>query len=203
MRCLGAKSRDADPTDRAQWPALWADPNSRPSAFRGPSSRISHDNGETPRDIGEVRGCDDARADHHQHRCQARLPDRLAHQQYPSEQSIREIAGTITSSTLGISRRQFDAPERIDFALVRSIPHLVIRRGYNDQRWPVSSVLPRGGQKALMFFGDSAFLRLLAQKSSASCEGSGYQYLHVMTTHRPMVVREGCGYAGGLLCDSR
>ncbi len=67
----------------------------------------------------------------------------------------------------------------------------------------MSSVLPCDSQKALMFFGDSAFLRLLAQKSNASCEGAGYQYLHVMTTHRPMVVREGCGYAGGLLCDSR
>jgi hypothetical protein len=53
------------------------------------------------------------------------------------------------------------------------------------------------------YFSHTAFLKKFIENMAAERRKPVYKYIHVMNTHTPMVVNSECGYAGGVLQNTR
>jgi hypothetical protein len=90
-----------------------------------------------------------------------------------------------------------------DITAFRLAPHALKRFVYNDQKWTFQSLIAGNESFKFSFFQNTQFLEELTRKLSATRDKPVYKYIHVSTTHRPMVASFDCGYAGRTFGDSR
>ncbi len=85
----------------------------------------------------------------------------------------------------------------IDLVFFRHAPHFLKRFIYNDERWlfqrPFSA---RNKRLQIRYFSHKAFLDDLIEHLSVKRNTPVYKYIHLMTTHFPIVVNKDCEYAG-------
>jgi arylsulfatase A-like enzyme len=84
-----------------------------------------------------------------------------------------------------------------DLTLFRHVPHFLKRFIYNDQTWLIQRIIaPKGDLLNLEYFSHAAFMDDVINKMSAKRAEPVYTYIHLMTSHFPIVVNEDCEYAG-------
>jgi len=87
--------------------------------------------------------------------------------------------------------------QMLDLSLFRHAPHFLKRFIYNDQTWLVQRIIaPKGRLLNLEYFSHAAFMDDVIGHSSVKSEKPVYTYIHLMTSHFPMVVNADCAYAG-------
>ena len=91
----------------------------------------------------------------------------------------------------------------LDLTLFRIAPHFIKEKIYNNQKWLVAPLLVDKEFLQFFYFSHTALMEQLAEKMTAERESPVYKYIHIMTTHTPMVVTPQCGYAGGVLPNNR
>ena len=91
----------------------------------------------------------------------------------------------------------------MDLSLFRVAPHFLKPAVYNEQRWLLAPLLTSGKESNLSFFRHTRFLEGFAANLTADRAAPVYKYIHVMNTHRPMVVDLNCHYAGKVQPDTR
>jgi len=87
----------------------------------------------------------------------------------------------------------------IDLSLLRTMPHFVKRLVYNDQRWFIQPMVSNSRVSQLVFFSHKFFLRRWNDSMTATRDAPVYKMVHLMLSHNPMVVNEGCEFAGQML----
>jgi len=86
----------------------------------------------------------------------------------------------------------------LDLVLFRHVPHFLKKFIYNDERWLVQRFLgPQTHNLGLRYFSHQAFLNDLIANMSVTRSEPVYKYVHLMTTHPPVVVDKDCQYAPG------
>ena len=86
----------------------------------------------------------------------------------------------------------------LDLVLFRHVPHFLKKFIYNDERWLVQRFLgPQTHNLGLRYFSHQAFLNDLIANMSVNRSEPVYKYIHLMTTHPPVVVDKNCQYAPG------
>ena len=84
----------------------------------------------------------------------------------------------------------------LDLVLFRDAPHFLKRYIYNDERWLVQGLLDPGARHlGIRYFSHQAFLTDLIGNLSVKREEPVYKFIHLMTTHPPVVVGKDCRYA--------
>lgn len=87
----------------------------------------------------------------------------------------------------------------LNLVLFRYAPHFLKRYVYNDERWLIQGGLdPENRHLAIRYFSHQAFLDDLITKMSVKRTAPVYKYIHLMTTHPPVVVGKDCRYAPAL-----
>jgi len=87
--------------------------------------------------------------------------------------------------------------QMLDLSLFRHAPHFLKRFIYNDQTWLIQRlVAPKGHLLNLEYFSHAAFMDDVIEHSSVKTGKPVYTYIHLMTSHFPMVVNTDCEYAG-------
>jgi len=89
-----------------------------------------------------------------------------------------------------------------DLVLFRSTPHLLKNVVYNNQSWLVQRLIGWTYESQLIL-SHRAFLRDLISNMSANRAKPVYKFIHIMTTHTPIVINERCEYAGKILPVTR
>ncbi|RLC57798.1 MAG: hypothetical protein DRI30_03635, partial [Chloroflexi bacterium] len=74
---------------------------------------------------------------------------------------------------------------------------------YNEQKWFASNYLSTDETLQFRYITNTIFLNYLSKFMTADREAPTYKYLHVMNTHNPMVMEEGCKFAGAPIKSSR
>jgi hypothetical protein len=84
----------------------------------------------------------------------------------------------------------------LDLVLFRHVPHFLKKFIYNDERWLVQRFLKLENQTLrIRYFSHQAFLSDLIAKMIVNRSAPVYKYVHLMTTHPPVVVDKECRYA--------
>jgi hypothetical protein len=87
----------------------------------------------------------------------------------------------------------------LDLVLFRQAPHFLKKFIYNDERWLFQRLLtPKNYSLNLRYFSHQAFLRDMIKHLADKRNKPVYKYIHLMTTHFPIVVNKDCQYARGL-----
>ena len=105
----------------------------------------------------------------------------------------------------GESKHQYNRGKAafvLDLVLFRYAPHLLKTIVYNDQSWLVQRLI-RWSYDAQLIFSHSAFLEDLIANMSSNRTKPVYKFIHIMTTHSPLVLDENCKYAGKVLPFTR
>jgi Sulfatase len=85
----------------------------------------------------------------------------------------------------------------LDMVLFRHAPHFLKRYVYNHQTWLIQRLFtPKDRLLNLEYFSDTAFMNDLIEHMTAKKDKPVYKYIHLMTSHFPMLVDENCQYAG-------
>ena len=105
--------------------------------------------------------------------------------------------------SLAVERAQREGVKLIDLGLFRVAPHFIKPFIYNEQRWLLTSVLGDMDVPSVRYFTHTRFLYRITEALQPTRSAPVYKYLHVHTTHRPMVVTPDCNYAGVVLPDTR
>ena len=89
------------------------------------------------------------------------------------------------------------AAQILDLSIFRHAPHFLKRFIYNDQTWLIQRlVAPKGRRLNLEYFSHAAFMDDVIGHLSVKTDKPVYTYIHLMTSHFPMVVNADCEYAG-------
>jgi hypothetical protein len=84
----------------------------------------------------------------------------------------------------------------LDLVLFRHAPHFLKKFIYNDNLWLIQRLLtPTNYSLNLRYFSHQAFLRDMIEHLSIKRNRPVYKYVHLMTTHYPIVVNKDCQYA--------
>ena len=84
----------------------------------------------------------------------------------------------------------------LDLVLFRHVPHFLKKLIYNDERWLVQRLLGLENQNLRnRYFSHQAFLSDMIANMSVNRSVPVYKYIHLMTTHPPVVVDKECQYA--------
>jgi len=87
----------------------------------------------------------------------------------------------------------------LDLILFRHAPHFLKRVIYNNQQWLIQRLLvPKYSNLRLRYFSHEAFLDNLISYMSVSRSKPVYKYIHLMTTHPPVVINNECEYIEGI-----
>jgi len=86
----------------------------------------------------------------------------------------------------------------LDLSLFRIAPHFIKSYIYNNQKWFLRNLLP-GNNTIGTYVSHTRFLYQFIEKMKVSRDKPVYKYIHVLTTHNPMVVNKDCSYAGGMI----
>jgi hypothetical protein len=88
----------------------------------------------------------------------------------------------------------------LDLVLFRYAPHLLKKAIYNNQLWLIQRALaPKNGNLRLRYFSHQAFLKEMIDQISVNTMKPVYKYIHLMTSHPPVVVNNKCEYAKNIL----
>lgn len=87
----------------------------------------------------------------------------------------------------------------LDLSLLRTMPHFLKRRVYNDQRWLIQPMVSNSRVSQLVFFSHKFFLRRWHESMTAMRDAPVYKIMHLMLSHNPMVVKKSCEFAGQVL----
>jgi hypothetical protein len=83
----------------------------------------------------------------------------------------------------------------LDLVLFRCAPHFLKRAIYNNEQWFVQRILAStNGSLRGRYFSHKAFLNDLINHMSVSRIKPVYKYIHLMTSHPPVVVNNECEY---------
>ena len=89
-----------------------------------------------------------------------------------------------------------NAAVMLDLVLFRHTPHFLKKLIYNNERWLVQRFLNGKIENLkLRYFSHQAFLSDLIAKMSVNRSAPVYKFVHLMTTHPPVVVGQECQYA--------
>jgi hypothetical protein len=87
----------------------------------------------------------------------------------------------------------------LDLVLFRHVPHFLKKSIYNDERWLVQRFLRLENQSLkIRYFSHQAFLSDMIARMSVNRTVPVYKYVHLMTTHPPVVVDKECQFAQAL-----
>lgn len=90
----------------------------------------------------------------------------------------------------------------MDLVLFRYVPHFLKPLIYNDQAWLIQRI-GRWNFGSQLIFSHRAFLEDLIANMTLNKKTSVYKFIHIMTTHSPLVIDENCEYAGKILPFTR
>jgi len=94
---------------------------------------------------------------------------------------------------------RFESALMIDLALFRHVPQFLKKFIYNDELWLVQRLFREKNKRLqIRYFSHKAFLGDLVEHLSVKRNTPVYKYIHLMTTHFPIVVNKDCEYAGKL-----
>jgi hypothetical protein len=105
----------------------------------------------------------------------------------------------------GVTQKQYElynSALMLDLVLLRHAPYFLKKSIYNDQLWFVQKLLEQE-RIHLRYFANQAFFQNLIDNLSVGRDGPVYKYMHLFTTHPPIVVNERCEYAGEILGATR
>ena len=84
----------------------------------------------------------------------------------------------------------------LNLVLFRQAPHFLKKYVYNNERWLFQGGLdPEARHLGIRYFSHQAFLSDLIRNMSVKGAEPVYKYVHLMTTHPPVVVGRDCRYA--------
>jgi hypothetical protein len=87
--------------------------------------------------------------------------------------------------------------QMLDMSLFRHAPHFLKKYIYNHQTWLFLRLLSRKDRWLnLEYFSHAAFLDDLISHASPKGDQPVYKYIHLMTSHFPIVIDRDCQYAG-------
>lgn len=90
----------------------------------------------------------------------------------------------------------------MDLVLFRYVPHFLKPLIYNDQSWLIQRINRRNFGSQLIF-SHREFLEDLIANMTPNRKDPVYKFIHIMTTHSPLVIDENCEYAGRVLPFTR
>jgi hypothetical protein len=90
----------------------------------------------------------------------------------------------------------------MDLVLFRYVPHFLKPLIYNDQSWLIQRI-SRWNYGSQLIFSHRAFLEDLIANMTPNRKNPVYKFIHIMTTHSPLVIDENCEYAGKVLPFTR
>ncbi|MFZ2055084.1 MAG: hypothetical protein WAU81_12930, partial [Candidatus Aminicenantales bacterium] len=94
---------------------------------------------------------------------------------------------------------RFESALMIDLVLFRHVPQFLKKFIYNDELWLVQRLFSEKNKRLqIRYFSHKAFLDDLVEHLSVERNTPVYKYIHLMTTHFPIVVNKDCEYAGKL-----
>ncbi len=92
---------------------------------------------------------------------------------------------------------KFESSLMIDLVLFRHAPHYLKRFIYNNELWLVQRLFGEKDKRLqIRYFSHQAFLEDLVEHLSVTRNAPVYKYIHLMTTHFPIVVNKDCEYSG-------
>lgn len=87
----------------------------------------------------------------------------------------------------------------LDLVLFRHVPHFLKKYIYNDERWLIQRQFgTKTSHLNLRYFSHQAFLNDLVKRLSVNRTKPVYKYIHLMTTHPPVLVDRECQYSQGI-----
>jgi hypothetical protein len=91
----------------------------------------------------------------------------------------------------------------MDIVLFRFAPHFLKKRIYNNQLWLLQPLV--GRQRGLEFFqvSHNVFFKDLIENMNVGRTAPVYKFIHLVTTHPPVVIKKNCEYAGRVLASTR
>ena len=120
---------------------------------------------------------------------------------HATDARIVELPGFVPSSSWRGARQE--SLELADLSLFRIVPHFAKRYAYNDQAWLFQALFGSTAAPGRAYLADHAFLRQFAATARRDAGRPAYTYLHLMLSHRPIVMNRDCSYAGRILPTDR
>jgi hypothetical protein len=87
----------------------------------------------------------------------------------------------------------------LDLVLFRYFPHFIKKVVYNNQSWLIQRLVSHENYLQFIPLSNKAFLEDLIANMSANRKKPVYKYVHLNTTHVPVVINADCEYAGKVL----
>jgi hypothetical protein len=93
----------------------------------------------------------------------------------------------------------------LDLVLFRYAPHFLKKLIYNNQLWMIQHLISSHAleKKSFRYFSHTAFLQDLIENIHVKRAKPVYKFIHLITTHAPVVVNRNCEYAGKILLGDR
>jgi hypothetical protein len=90
-----------------------------------------------------------------------------------------------------------------DLLLFRVMPHFLKQYVYNDGEWLLQGLFGHTVVPGRRFLAHVAFLHSLAAQARVDSPRPTYKFLHLMLSHRPMVMAADCRYTARILVPDR
>jgi hypothetical protein len=90
-----------------------------------------------------------------------------------------------------------------DLVLFRVLPHFLKQYVYNDGEWLLQGLFGRTAVPGRRYLAHVAFLRSLVAQARTDSPRPTYKFLHLMLSHRPVVMTADCRYTGRILIPER
>lgn len=100
------------------------------------------------------------------------------------------------------AQRRLEAGQLVDLALIRVVPAVLREYIYNNGRWLISRAIKKSDDSHFAVEGNQA-LRWIAARMSPSSDRPTVKFLHLFSTHLPIVINGRCEFAGETLGFSR
>lgn len=91
----------------------------------------------------------------------------------------------------------------LDISLFRCAPHFLKKYIYNNQNWFLQSLFLEDARQGFAYFAHYDFMNDMISNMSASTKTPVYKYIHLFTTHYPIVVNADCEFTGEVLSATR
>ena len=97
----------------------------------------------------------------------------------------------------GRQNRRSNSALMVDLVLFRHAPHFLKKYVFNDQAWLIQRFFtPKNYAINPRYFSHAAFLDDMIGHLAVKQDKPVYKYIHLMTSHFPLVVNKDCVYAG-------
>lgn len=130
----------------------------------------------------------------------------------PGKYSVRYVI-PVPYSVTGGDYKQASSALMLDLVLFRCAPHFLKKYIYNNQAWLIQRLLftqlgflsnkKKKGVSTFRYFSHKAFLDDMIDNVSVNRDKPVYKFIHLCTTHTPIVVNNNCEFAGKALPNTR